>query len=91
MRKIPDTNVIRSRNAEMSPSPNVYVGLNVLMCAFAPWMWRKKLFTITAVLDLSDVGLPPLRKEPRKESLMVMIFSLRSLSPDSFDSFIITP
>ena len=69
MRRTPDIVVKTSRNSEISPKPNVYVGLNVFMCVLTPWIWRKKLLNITAALDLSDVGLPVLKKELRKEFL----------------------
>jgi hypothetical protein len=89
MRRMPDKMVKNSRNREMSPNPNVYVGLNVFMWVFTPWIWRKKLLKITAALDLSDVGLPVLRKEPRKELLIVFRLSLSLPVPDRFNSFIV--
>jgi hypothetical protein len=89
MRIIPDKMVKNRRNSEISPKPNVYVGLKVFMWVFTPWIWRKKLFLMTAALDLSDVGLPVLRKEARKEFLTVFRFSLSLPTPDWFNSFMV--
>jgi hypothetical protein len=91
MRMIPDKVVKNRRKNEMSPKPNVYDGLNVFTWVFTPWIWRKKLFLITAALDLSDVGLPVLIKELRKELFKDITFSLSLLSPDVFKSLMVYP
>ncbi len=82
MSRIPEIVVKTSRNSEISPRPNVYVALNGFICDLIPWIWRNKLVLVTAALDLSDVGMPVLIKEPRKELLIVFKFSLNLSIPD---------
>jgi hypothetical protein len=91
MSRIPDTTAIKNRFSVISPKPNVYVGLKVFMWVLAPWKWRKKLLTIIATLDLSDMGLPCRRKELINELLSDSRLSLSSSSPDRFDALINAP
>jgi len=88
MRKPPEINTMTNRKKEIRPRPSVYEGRNVLICVFAPCKWRKKLFTTTAVLDLSDVGIPLLRKEFANELFRDFKFSMYFASPVCLISFI---
>ncbi len=83
--------VIKNRNSEISPKPKVYVGLNVFICVLAPWIWKKKVLTIMADLDLSEVGMPLLKQEFINELKMFLILSMNSFIPDRLGAFIFPP